>query len=200
MPLPDARVSAPLNGMRFRIAIQLILPYLQCHIDSPQSVTRTQIWMLYQALSKDFLSLQPAMRRRAWETPRGHHIRKAEGEASRVAPSRTKSVSKKSVAKSSKGKVSRTKMPLLIIANSPSEKAAQEGLHRWKGRYPEAAALLAVDDVLVDHMRGTSSVRTRIRVNLRHVSESLRPAQETPDPDDDPTRSYKTSGSAENDK
>jgi bifunctional non-homologous end joining protein LigD len=82
-------------------------------------------------------------------------------------------------------------MPLLVIANSPNEEAALDGLQRWKEKYREVADLLAVDDVLVDRMRGRSSVWTRIRVNLRHVAEELRPAQETPDPDDDPTRSYK---------
>ena len=46
----------------------------------------------------------------------------------------------------------------------------------------------SVDDVLVDSMRGRSSTWTRIRVNLRHVPEDQRPPQETPDPDDDPTR------------
>jgi hypothetical protein len=29
-------------------------------------------------------------------------------------------------------------------------------------------------------------------VNLRHVPEALRPQQETPDPDDDPTREWRT--------
>jgi hypothetical protein len=45
--------------------------------------------------------------------------------------------------------------------------------------------------VLVDSMRGRSSTWTRIRINLRHVPEALRPAQETPDPDDDPTREWR---------
>jgi bifunctional non-homologous end joining protein LigD len=40
-------------------------------------------------------------------------------------------------------------------------------------------------------MRGSSSTWTRIRVNLRHVPEEMRPAQETPDPDDDPTREWR---------
>ena len=57
--------------------------------------------------------------------------------------------------------------------------------------HPEVAALLAVDDVLVDSMRGRSSTWTRIRVNLRNVPESIRPPQETPDPDDDPTREWR---------
>ena len=74
---------------------------------------------------------------------------------------------------------------------SPDKDAALAGLERWKTKYPEAAALLAVDDVLVDSMRGRSSTWTRIRMNLRHVPEGLRPAQETPDPDDDPTREWR---------
>jgi bifunctional non-homologous end joining protein LigD len=40
-------------------------------------------------------------------------------------------------------------------------------------------------------MRGRSSTWTRIRVNLRHVPEELRPPQETPDPDEDPTRGWR---------
>jgi hypothetical protein len=40
--------------------------------------------------------------------------------------------------------------------------------------------------VLVDSMRGRSSTWTRIRVNLRHVPEGERPAEEPPDPDYDP--------------
>ena len=81
-------------------------------------------------------------------------------------------------------------MPLIVVANSRSKEDAIAGLERWKSKYPEVAALLAVDDVLVDSMRGTSSTWTRIRVNLRHVPEEQRPAQETPDPDDDPTREW----------
>ena len=84
-------------------------------------------------------------------------------------------------------------MPLLVIANSPDKDAALAGLERWKSKYPEVASLLAVDDVLIDSMRGRSSTWTRIRVNLRKVPEALRPAQETPDPDDDPTREWRNS-------
>lgn len=79
-------------------------------------------------------------------------------------------------------------MPLLVIANSPDKEAALAGLERWKEKHPEAAKHLAADDVLVDSMRGRSSTWTRIRVNLRNVPEAIRPAQATPDPDDDPTR------------
>jgi hypothetical protein len=109
-----------------------------------------------------------------------------EGEAPRVAPSRARSITK-SVAKKP-----RTKMPLVVVANSPNKSAALAGLERWKSKHAEVAGLLAADDVLIDSMRGRSSTWTRIRVNLRHVPEALRPAQETPDPDDDPTREWRT--------
>lgn len=89
------------------------------------------------------------------------------------------------------------KMPLITVANSPKKEAALEGLERWKARHPEAAALLAVDDILVDSMRGRSSTWTRIRINLRHVPEDQRPPQETPDPDDDPTRAWREAMKAE---
>jgi hypothetical protein len=100
-----------------------------------------------------------------------------------VAPSRARAATKNPPAKKP-----RTRAPLLVVANSPDKEAALAGLERWKNKHPAAAALLAVDDVLVDSMRGRSSTWTRIRVNLRNVPEGLRPPQETPDPDDDPTR------------
>jgi hypothetical protein len=114
------------------------------------------------------------------DAPWPPHFRRAEGEAPRVAPSRARSTAKP-----------RAKMPLLTVANSPDRDAALEGLERWKAKYPAPAAHLAVDDVLVDSMRGRSSTWTRIRVNLRHVPEDIRPPQETPDPDDDPTRQWR---------
>src|SRR6202046_781005 len=121
------------------------------------------------------------------DAPWPPHFRKMEGEAPRVAPSRAKSAAKKAP---------RTKMPLIVVANSPDKDAALAGLERWKSKYAEVAGLLAVDDVLIDSMRGTSSTWTRIRVNLRHVPEEQRPPQETPDPDDDPTREWRTGRTA----
>jgi hypothetical protein len=82
-------------------------------------------------------------------------------------------------------------MPLIVVANSPDKEAALAGLERWKAKYADAASNLAVDDLLVDSMRGRSSTWTRIRVNLRNVPEQIRPPQETPDPDDDPTRAWR---------
>jgi len=76
--------------------------------------------------------------------------------------------------------------PLVTVAKAEHKEDALAGLERWKARHPAAAALLHVDDVLVDAMRGRSSTWTRIRVNLRHVAEAERPAEEPPDPDSAP--------------
>jgi bifunctional non-homologous end joining protein LigD len=116
------------------------------------------------------------------DAPWPPHFRKMETEGPRVAPSRAKSPVKKAP---------RAKMPLIVVANSPDKSAALAGLERWKSKHPEIAGLLAVDDVLVDSMRGRSSTWTRIRINLRHVPEEIRPPQQTPDPDDDPTREWR---------
>jgi hypothetical protein len=118
------------------------------------------------------------------DAPWPPHYRKMDGEAPRVAPSRAKGARPKAPP--------REKMPLITVANSPDKAAALAGLERWKARHPAVAALLAVDDVLVDSMRGRSTTWTRIRLNLRHVPEAERPPQETPDPDDDPTREWRT--------
>ena len=181
-PLPDARVSTPLTWDE--------VP--DC---DPADFTVATVPARFQKLGNPHVSmdsapgsldklLELATRDEAaglGDAPWPPHFRKMEGEASRVAPSRAKGAAKKP----------RVKMPLIVVANSPSKEAALTGLERWKGRHPQAAQHLAVDDVLVDSMRGRSSTWTRIRVNLRHVPEELRPAQETPDPDDDPTREWR---------
>jgi bifunctional non-homologous end joining protein LigD len=76
--------------------------------------------------------------------------------------------------------------PLITVSKAEHKDEALAGLERWKARHPAAATRLAVDDVLVDAMRGRWTAWWRIRVNLRHVPEAERPAEETPDPDYDP--------------
>jgi hypothetical protein len=132
------------------------------------------------------------------DAPWPPHFRKMAGEAPRVAPSRARggrakgkqTAASERAAPGTRGSRA-SKMPLITIANSPDKAAALAGLERWKLKYPDAAQRLAVDDVLVDAMRGRSSTWTRVRVNLRHVPEEIRPRQETPDPDDDPTREWR---------
>jgi DNA ligase D-like protein (predicted polymerase) len=68
--------------------------------------------------------------------------------------------------------------PLLEIARAKTKGEAMAGLQRWKARHPSVAGHLEPADILVDGMRGRSSVWYRIRVNLQHVPEAERPAQE----------------------
>ena len=84
----------------------------------------------------------------------------------------------------------KSSQPLIVVAQSVDAAEAAAGLERWKARHPAAAALLAVDDVLTDSMRGWSSTWTRIRINLRHVPEAERPPPEPPDPDNPPDLGY----------
>jgi bifunctional non-homologous end joining protein LigD len=172
-PLPDARVSAPLTWHEvpdcdpadFTVAT---VPERFARMGDPHAgiddASGSLERLLELAAKDDAEGLGDA--------PWPPHFRKMKGEGRRVTPSRAK-------------------MPLLVVANSRDRDAALEGLERWKKKHPEAAAHLAVDDVLVDSMRGSSSTWTRIRVNLRHVPEAIRPPQETPDPDDDPTREWR---------
>jgi DNA ligase D-like protein (predicted polymerase) len=181
-PLPDARVSTPLHWHEvpdcdpadFTI---LTVPGRFAKLGDPHAAMNNSAGSLEKLLELAAKDEAAGLGDAPWPP----HFRKMESEAPRVAPSRAKSGTKKP----------RVKMPLLVIANSPDKAAALAGLERWKKSHPEVAGLLAIDDILVDSMRGRSSTWTRIRVNLRHVPEGLRPAQETPDPDDDPTREWR---------
>jgi DNA ligase D-like protein (predicted polymerase) len=173
-PLPDARVSTPLHWNEVAdcdpadFTVHTV-PKRFAEIGDPHAE------MDESAGSLEGL-LELAARDEAaglGDAPWPPHFRKMEGEKPRVAPSRAK-------------------MPLITVANSQNRDAALAGLERWKLKHPDAASRLAVDDILVDTMRGRSSTWTRIRVNLRHVPEESRPPQETPDPDDDPTREWRT--------
>jgi bifunctional non-homologous end joining protein LigD len=77
-------------------------------------------------------------------------------------------------------------MPLIEIARAETEDEAMAGLERWKERHGTVWPLLEPADVLVDKMRGRSSLWYRIRLNLRHVPEDQRPAQEPLEVDYDP--------------
>jgi DNA ligase D-like protein (predicted polymerase) len=183
-PLPDARVSTPLHWNEVPDSdpadfTMFTVPKRLADIGDPHAGMDAAAGSLEKLLELADRDEAAGLGDAPWPP----HFRKMAGEAPRVAPSRAKAVAKKP----------RVKMPLLVIANSPNKDAAMAGLERWKQKFPEASKFLAVDDVLVDSMRGRSSTWTRIRVNLRHVPEHLRPSQQTPDPDDDPTREWRES-------
>jgi bifunctional non-homologous end joining protein LigD len=181
-PVPDARVSAPLrwsevpdcDPAEFTV---FTMPNRFAEMGDPHA-----------EMNQVPGSLEPLLELAARDEAEGladapwpPHFRKMESEGPRVAPSRAKS----------KPKSPRIKLPLVVVANSPDKSAALAGLERWKQRHNAAVGFLAPEDVLVDSMRGRSSTWTRIRVNLQRVPENLRPAQEKPDPDDDPTREWR---------
>jgi DNA ligase D-like protein (predicted polymerase) len=178
-PLPDARVSTPLHWSEVSECepsdfTVLTMPKRFAEIGDP-----------HEAMDSHAGSLEPLLELAdkdeasgLGDAPWPPHFRKMTGEGTRVAPSRAKGTS-------------RAKMPLIVIANSPDKNAALAGLEKWKRKHKKVAKLLTVEDILVDTMRGRSSTWTRIRVNLRNVPEELRPKQETPDPDEDPTREWR---------
>ena len=106
------------------------------------------------------------------DAPWPPHYRKQVAEPPRVQPSKRKTAKRKST------------KPLIEIGRARHKADAIAGLERWKARHPDAAAQLQPADVLVDAMRGRYSTWTRIRINLEHVPEDLRPAQEPLDPDE----------------
>jgi len=99
------------------------------------------------------------------DAPWPPHYRKQAGEPARVQPSKRK-------------------LPVIEIGRAKHKEDALAGLERWKKRHAEVVEHLEPADVLVDAMRGRYTTWTRVRVNLQHVPEKLRPAQEPLDPDE----------------
>jgi DNA ligase D-like protein (predicted polymerase) len=191
-PLPDARVSTPLHWNEvtdcepadFTI---FTVPDRYAKLGDPHQNIDRSAGSLERLLELAAADEAAGLGDAPWPP----HFRKMESEAPRVSPSRAKSAAVKSVAKPK-----REKMPLLVIAHSPDKQAALQGLERWKAQHPRVLDHLLAEDILVDSMRGRSSTWTRIRINLKNVPEPLRPAQQTPDPDDDPTRVWRESPAA----
>ncbi|ORA09914.1 non-homologous end-joining DNA ligase [Mycobacterium asiaticum] len=72
----------------------------------------------------------------------------------------------------------RSVMPLIEVARTKTKDEAMAALDTWRQRHPAAAERLKPADVLVDGMRGPSSIWYRIRINLQHVPADERPPQE----------------------
>ena len=100
------------------------------------------------------------------DAPWPPHYKKQSSEPPRVRPSKRK------------------RMPVVEIGRARRKEDALAGLERWKKRHPGVSAKLEPSDVLVDAMRGRYSTWTRVRVNLQHVPEELRPIQEPLDPEE----------------
>ena len=111
------------------------------------------------------------------DAPWPPHYAKQAGEPPRVQPSKRRG--------QGTGRRVPSK-PLVEVARAAKKDEALAGLEAWKERHPAVVPHLQPADVLVDAMRGRSTTWTRIRVNLEHVPEGLRPEQEKLEVDYDP--------------
>ena len=84
-------------------------------------------------------------------------------------------------------------MPLVEVARARTKPEALDGLRSWQAKHPNVVPLLQDSDVLVDGMRGSSSVWYRVRINLQHVPEAQRPEQAELEVDYDPWAGYRGS-------
>jgi bifunctional non-homologous end joining protein LigD len=119
------------------------------------------------------------------DAPWPPHYEKQSGEAPRVQPSKSRAD-----AKSPTGRRQST-MPLIEVARAETKDEAMAGLERWKARHPSVWPRLEPADVLIDAMRGRSSLWYRIRLNLQHVPEAERPPQEPLEVDYDPWAGFR---------
>ncbi len=203
-PLPDARVSAPLRWEEVPTADATAftvrtMPARFAELGDVHALIDANPGSLAALLELADRDEAEGLGDAPWPP----HFAKRSSEGRRVAPSRAKKgrgeagsatgsgsggegeVNGAPASAVKKARRKRATMPLIVIANAWDKNDALAGLERWKVRHPEVAALVAIDDVLVDSMRGRSSTWTRIRINLRHVPEEMRPPEEKPDPDDD---------------
>ncbi|MGI4853805.1 MAG: DNA polymerase domain-containing protein [Janthinobacterium lividum] len=211
-PLPDSRVSTPLrwdevadcNPADFTVATVPARLTALGDINADMDANAGSLDALLEMAARDEAD-------GIADAPWPPHFAKGAGEPSRVQPSKARSAAKKATTKAPDPATSenagseppaapkkraatgrrQSTMPLIVIAQSPDRAAVDAGLEHWKQQHPDAAALLAPDDVLVDRMRGAAYVWYRIRLNLRNVPEGIRPAQGIVDPDDDPTRKWR---------
>ena len=179
-PTADARVSAPVTWDEIESAepgdftlASMPARFVRCG-DAHAEIDR------HPCSLEQLLDLSARQEREGLgDAPWPPHYRKQPGEPARVQPSRKRAASQNRTRRQSKH-------PLVEIARARKKADALAGLERWRARHPDTAAHLQPADVLVDAMRGRFQTWTRIRVNLQHVPEELRPPQEPLDPDDAP--------------
>ena len=181
-PTPDARVSAPVTWDEID----------SCELADFTLTTMparfAKIGDRHAEIDRHPCSLERVLELSARQEREGQgdapwppNYKKQAGEPPRVQPSK-----RRDSTRPPKIDERRRKHPLIEIGRAPKKQNALAGLERWKARHPDAAAHLDAADVLVDAMRGRFRTWTRIRVNLQHVPDAIRPSQETLDPDDTP--------------
>ncbi len=167
-PVPDARVSAPLDWDEVPDA-------------DPADFTLgtmpkrfAQVGDRHAGMDAAAGSLEPLLELSARQEREGQgdapwppHYRKQPGEPPRVQPS--------------KAKARAEKYPLIEVSRGKDKNEALAGLAKWRKRHSRVAKHLEPADILVDQMRGRFTAWYRIRINLQHVPEKIRPrAPKTP--------------------
>jgi bifunctional non-homologous end joining protein LigD len=193
-PRPDARVSAPVTWRELASCDPAdftlrTMPARFAKIGDPHEGIDGAVCSIEALLE---LAAQHE-RDGQGDAPWPPHYRKAEGEPRRAPPStaRKRAASPAAVKSASPSKAAPAKRqstkPLIEIARADREAEAMAALEEWKQRHPKAASHLEPADVLVDKMRGRSSLWYRVRINLEHVPARQRPkapkAKPEPEPD-----------------
>lgn len=173
-PRPDARVSTPLNWDELD----------QC--DPADFTLKTMpAWFKqngdrHAGIDQHPCSLEALLELSAKQEQEGQgdapwppQYAKQPGEPTRVQPSRRKKADPKSTGTGRRI----SKHPLIIVAQSAKKDEALASLDAWKQANPAVVEHLQAADILTDSMRGRSSAWWRIRINLQHVPEAIRPAQ-----------------------
>jgi DNA ligase D len=160
-PRPDARVSTPVSWDELRSCdpagfTLLTVPARLKEIGDPHAGIDEAAGSL-----DGLLELSAGHERDGQgDAPWPPHYRKQAGEPPRAPPS------------------VRKPKPLVEVARADRETEAIAAAEDWKQKHPKAAAHLQPADVLVDRMRGSSSLWFRVRINLEHVPARLRPKGE----------------------
>lgn len=170
-PLPDARVSMPLTWdelgeLRPESFTIATAPDRYRDVGNVHAEMFEAVGGLEKALE---LAAVQALEGET-DAPWPPHYEKGGDEPPRVQPSKRR----------------RSSMPLIEIGRAKKKEDAMAGLERWKARHGATVEHLEAADVLVDKMRGRHTVWYRVRINLQHVPDDERPAQEALDPDYDP--------------
>ncbi len=189
-PVPDARVSAPLSWdevpscdpAAYTIAT---VPERFAAAGDPWAGMDEAAGSLAELIAQADRDEAAGLPDAPWPP----HYEKQAGEAPRVQPSKRRPAASAGSSGAGSGRRQST-MPLIEIARAQTQDEAMAGLERWKERHAGVWPQLEPRDVLVDKMRGRSSVWYRIRLNLQHVPEGQRPAQEPLDVDYDPWKGF----------
>jgi bifunctional non-homologous end joining protein LigD len=196
-PLPDARVSTPLTWDEVPSCDPAA-----CTIDTVPA-RFAEMGDPWEGMDTAVGSLEPLLELAARDEAAGlpdapwpPHYEKQAGEQPRVQPSKrrpsggTETGTGTGVRGPNPTGRRQSAKPLIEIARAATKAGAMDGLERWKARHADVWPRLESADVLVDAMRGRSSVWYRIRLNLEHVPEAERPPQEPLEVDYDPWKGF----------